>query len=212
MRSGTFQLGRIRRRVRGEKRRYRLAAAVAGIIDRSHGTLPHASPPAPRLLVPRRGSGSDAAHRSGRAFCGAIGAAVPLQAGLGMASVATLLERAFSDRREGRRGRRQFARRLSGLGAPDLQAHPGALGGEENPGPCLRRGCGGLGRLHDRLRGDEIMPIPPRSSARSASFRRASGSRSSSRVSASTAGCTPPAGTRRCSIPSAPKTRRTSPG
>ena len=41
----------------------------------------------------------------------------------------------------------QLARRVGGAIQPDRRAHPPAGGRKEHPGPCLCRGCGGLGRL-----------------------------------------------------------------
>ena len=63
-------------------------------------------------------------------------------------------------RREGRRARGELARRIGRAIAPDLSAHPRARRGEEAAGPRLRRGRGGVGRLHDRLRGRRDLRRP----------------------------------------------------
>ena len=72
-------------------------------------------------------------------------------------------------RRPRGRARDQFARRLAGAVASDLPPHPRACCGEETAGDRLRRGCRGVRRLHDRLRGrrDHLRCRPP-SSDRSA--------------------------------------------
>ena len=138
---------------------------------------------------------------------GAIGISSPLRPGLTLASSARALERAFAFR-----GAPavaivdQFAGRLGRAVAPHLHAHPCARRGEEGEGHRLRRGCRGLRRLHDRLRGrrDHRGPEFDRrlDRRRRRLVRRL---QACWRRSASSAASTPPARTRRCSTRSCPE-------
>ena len=72
---------------------------------------------------------------------------------LSLASTAGLIEKAFAyPDAPGGRDLHQFAGRLAGAVAADLQAHPRPRGREEQDGAGLRRGCRGVRRLHDRGR------------------------------------------------------------
>ena len=87
-------------------------------------------------------------------FTGPIGMATPLRPGLALASVAGAIEKAFNASKLPTRGdRRQFARRLAGAIALDLQPHPPARQGE---------GKARLRLLRRRRRFGRLLPGPGR--------------------------------------------------
>ena len=132
---------------------------------------------------------------------------------LSLASTAGLIEKVSPIDAPGGRDLDQFAGRLAGAVAADLQAHPRPRGGEEQDGAGLRRGCRGLRRLHDRgrRRRDHRRPLLHRRLDRRG-FRLLRLHRADRRRSASSGASTRPARTRRCSTRSSRRRRRTSSG
>ena len=84
---------------------------------------------------------------------GVIGAVTPLRPGMSLAGVAKTLNAHSAPECQSGGARDQFARRLAGAIAPDLSADQAARGGKEIAGAGVRRGCRGVRRLHDSLRG-----------------------------------------------------------
>ena len=145
---------------------------------------------------------------------GVIGAVTPLRPGMTLAGVAKMLERAFAtQQRQGGGAGDQFAGRLAGAVAPDLSADPAARGGKETAGAGVRRGCRGVRRLHDRLRGRRDFlrsVVDPRIDRRGRRQLRLSGTDQEDRRRAQALYV--PASTRRCSIRSCRRTPTTSRG
>ena len=101
----------------------------------------------------------------------------------------------------------QFARRFAGAVAPDLLADSATRRGKEITGAGVRRGCRGIRRLHDRLRGRRDLLrsiVDPGLDRRRRRLLRISGF--DQERSASSGGCIRRARTRRCSIRSCRKT------
>ena len=108
---------------------------------------------------------------------GVIGAVMPLRQGLSIAAVAPALERAFATRDAA-----AIAILINSPGGSAVQSHLilrriRSLADEKKRRVRLHRGRWRVGRLYAGLAGDEISSTRPRSSGRSASYRRGSASR-----------------------------------